>query len=113
MSSEKITPERQQAGASAIAKAEEDAMRAREFDELTLRENAHWNIPPWAGTRKLLLKPDSTPVMTISKDGITVREDVPVSEAAKAVLAVLDGYIKGLVAAAVEEALVKERTNGR
>jgi hypothetical protein len=42
-------------------------------------------------------------VLRISKDGIWANPDVPVDDAAKAVLAAVDGYVKDMVARAVSE----------
>jgi hypothetical protein len=44
-----------------------------------------------------------TEVLRISKDGIWANPDVPCDEAAKAVLAAVDGYVKDMVARAVND----------
>jgi hypothetical protein len=46
---------------------------------------------------------EQTAVLRISKDGIWANPDVPVDDAAKAVLAALDGYVKDMVDRAVNE----------
>jgi hypothetical protein len=46
---------------------------------------------------------EQTAVLRISKDGIWANPDVPVDDAAKAVLAAVDGYVKDMVARAVSE----------
>ena len=48
---------------------------------------------------------DSTEILRITKDGVYANPDVPVSEAAKAVLDVLDSQIKVLV----QKAVIAER----
>jgi hypothetical protein len=49
-----------------------------------------------------------TEVLRISKDGIWANPDVPVDDAAKAVLAAVDGYVKGMVEKAVTAAVNDE-----
>jgi hypothetical protein len=46
---------------------------------------------------------EQTAVLRISKDGIWANPDVPVDDAAKAVLAALDGYVKGMVDRAIND----------
>jgi len=49
-----------------------------------------------------------TEVLRLSKDGIWANPDVPCDEAAKAVLAAVDGYVKGMVEKAVTAAINEE-----
>jgi hypothetical protein len=46
---------------------------------------------------------EQTAVLRISKDGIWANPDVPCDEAAKAVLAAVDGYVKSMVDHAINE----------
>jgi hypothetical protein len=48
---------------------------------------------------------DKTEVMRITKEGVWVNPDIPVDEAAKAVLDALDSQIKVLVQKAVDDSL--------
>jgi hypothetical protein len=46
---------------------------------------------------------EQTAVLRISKDGIWANPDVPCDDAAKAVLAAVDGYVKGMVDRAIND----------
>jgi hypothetical protein len=58
-------------------------------------------------TNSLMLR-SSVELMRMSRDGIWVNPDIPVDEAAKQVLEILDNALKNMVRIAVEENAVKE-----